>query len=146
MSTTLDVNILLYASDHSSRFHDRAASVLDDLAAGPDLLYVFWPVVMSYLRISTHPAVFDEPLPSREATENIELLLGRAHVRSPGEEEGFWKRYKSVADSAQVRGNLVSDAHLVALMRQNGVTHIWSHDRDFRRFEGVTVRDPFAPM
>jgi uncharacterized protein len=111
--------------------------------AGPDLLYVFWPVVTSYLRISTHPAVFDEPLPAREATENAELLLGRSHVLSPGEEEGFWMRYRSVTDTAQVRGNLVPDAHLVALMRQNGVKEIWSHDRDFRRFGGITVRDPF---
>lgn len=146
MSTTLDANMLLYASDRSSRFHERAVSVLDELVAGPDLVYVFWPVVMSYLRISTHPAIFDEPLRSREAAENVELLLSRAHVRSPGEEEGFWMRYKSVADPAQIRGNLVPDAHLVALMRQSGVTEIWSHDRDFRKFLEIVVRDPFDPI
>jgi hypothetical protein len=29
-------------------------------------------------------------------------------------------------------------------MRQNGVRTIWTHDRDFRRFAGLDVRDPFA--
>jgi len=43
-----------------------------------------------------------------------------------------------------VRGNLVSDAHLVALMRENGVDTLWSHDRDFRKFEGIRLRDPYA--
>jgi predicted nucleic acid-binding protein len=43
-----------------------------------------------------------------------------------------------------VRGNLVPDAHLVALMRQHGVSTIWSHDRDFLKFPGIKVQDPFA--
>jgi predicted nucleic acid-binding protein len=38
----------------------------------------------------------------------------------------------------------VPDAHLATLMRQYGATTIWSHDRDFRRFDRITVRDPFA--
>jgi hypothetical protein len=42
------------------------------------------------------------------------------------------------------RGNLVPDAHLVALMRQYGVSTIVSHDRDFRMFDGIRVHDPFA--
>jgi uncharacterized protein len=43
-----------------------------------------------------------------------------------------------------VRGNLVLDAHLVALMQENGISTLWSHDRDFRKFEGLRIRDPFA--
>ncbi len=142
MSATLDVNLLLYASDRSSPFNAKATSVLLDLAKGPDLLLIFWPVVMSYLRISTHPAIFDEPLSPQEATENVEQLLTLAHVRSPGEGEGFWEHYKSVA-GGRTRGNLVPDAQLVALMRQNSVREIWSHDRDFRKFDGIRVLDPF---
>jgi len=42
-----------------------------------------------------------------------------------------------------VRGNLVPDAHLVALLLQHGVTTLWTHDRDFRSFEGARARDPF---
>ena len=42
-----------------------------------------------------------------------------------------------------VRGNLVPDAHLAALLIQNGVTTVWTHDRDFQKFPGIRVRDPF---
>lgn len=27
-------------------------------------------------------------------------------------------------------------------MRQHGTATIWSHDRDLRKFNGITVRDP----
>jgi uncharacterized protein len=61
-----------------------------------------------------------------------------------GEADGFWSVFRQVADPLPVRGNLVTDAHLVALMRQHGVREIWTHDRDFRKFDGIVVRDPFA--
>jgi len=38
----------------------------------------------------------------------------------------------------------VPDAHLVSLMRENGVGTLWTHDLDFRKFEEIRVRDPFA--
>jgi len=28
-------------------------------------------------------------------------------------------------------------------MLENGVDQIWTHDRDYRKFRGITVRDPF---
>jgi toxin-antitoxin system PIN domain toxin len=144
MSATIDVNILLYASDESSSFHAKAAQLLDSLARGPDLLYLFWPVLIGYLRMSTHPAIFPRPLSVDMANGNVGQLLGLPHARAVGEGDDFWQVYGTVTAGAVVRGNLVSDAHLVALMRENGVGTLWSHDRDFRRFEAVRVRDPFA--
>jgi hypothetical protein len=143
MSVTVDANLLLYASDEASPFHDKARALLEVLAAGPGIVHLFWPTVMAYLRLSTHPSVFDRPLPPEEAAANVERLLRLSHVQSPGEQERFWDAYRGVADDADARGNLVSDAHLVALMVQNGVGKIWTHDRDYRRFAGIEVRDPF---
>jgi toxin-antitoxin system PIN domain toxin len=144
VSVAVDANVLLYASDATSRFHERAAETLRELAERPELVYVFWPVVMAYLRIATHPAIFERPLSPRDAMANVDRLLSRPHVRSPGEDEGFWSAYRSIGDSTVVRGNLVPDAHVVALMHRYGVATIVSHDSDFRRFERIRVRDPFS--
>jgi toxin-antitoxin system PIN domain toxin len=144
MSATIDINILLYASDESSSFHAKAAELLERLARGPDLLYLFWPVVMGYLRMSTHSAIFPRPLSVEIATGNVGQLLALPHTRTVGEGDDFWQVYGIVTSGAVVRGNLVSDAHLVALMVEHGVGTLWSHDRDFRKFERVRVRDPFA--
>ena len=71
-------------------------------------------------------------------------LLGQTHVRTLGEIDGFWPMYRRTTAGLVVRGNLVPDAHLAALLLQHGVTTLWTHDRDFRKFEGIRVRDPFA--
>lgn len=144
MSVTVDANVLLYASDEGSPRHAGAARLLTTLARGPDLVYVFWPVAMAYLRISTHPSVFGRPLDPATARTNLDGLLGRPHVRCPGECDGFWDLYQSTVDLDVVRGNLVTDAYIATLMRQHGVATIWTADRDFRRFPGITARDPYA--
>lgn len=144
MSATLDANVLLYAADSSSDVHEEAVAFLHKLAEGPDLLFLFWPVLMSFLRISTHPGVFHRPLTPSDARRNVESLLALPHVRTEAEAEGFWAVWTNATEGIVVRGNLVPDAHLVALMRQHGVRLAWSRDRDLRQFDGIDVRDPFA--
>ncbi len=145
MSFTVDANILLYASDTSSDVHDRAQRFLHERAAGPDLFYLFWPTIMSYLRIATHTRIFARPLDPEAAAENIEALLELPHVRTGSETERFWEVWRATTRGLVARGNIVPDAHLVALMREHGVGVIWSRDRDLRKFEGIRVADPFAP-
>ncbi len=143
MSHAIDANVLLYASDASSAFHEPALNFLRRCAEGPELLYVPWVVVMAYLRIATHPAIFGQPLSPAEAVGNVESLLQRPNVRTLGENDGFWEVYRQVTSRVLVRGNLVSDAHLAALLIQSGVTTLWTHDREFQKFQGIRVRDPF---
>ena len=143
MSYTLDANVLLYASDEASLLHRQAIDVIERIARGPGIVYIFWPTVMAYLRIATHAAIFARPLSAAEAGENVDQLLSRPHVHSPGEQDGFWTTYRGLAEDSVPTGNLVPDAHIVSLMRQNDVKTIWTHDRDFRRFTGIEVQDPF---
>jgi toxin-antitoxin system PIN domain toxin len=109
MSYTIDANVLLYASDESSPVHARARAFVQRLADGPEIAYLFWPTVMAYLRIATHPAVFARPMTAAEAIGNVEQLLARPHVRTTGEQERFWGRYREVSDDAVPAGNLVPD-------------------------------------
>lgn len=144
MSVTVDANVLLHSSDDASPRQAAARRLLDDLARGPGLVHLFWPVVMAYLRIATHPGVFERPLAPDVARANVSGLLSRPHVRTPAEGERFWQAYEETVAGDPVRGNLVPDAHIVALMREHGVGTIWTADRDFRRFPGITVEDPYA--
>jgi hypothetical protein len=63
-------------------------------------------------------------------------------VRAIGEEPGFWELYRATADPVNPRGNLVPDTHLAALLRQHGVATLYTRDRDFRRFDFLSVVDP----
>jgi len=144
VSFSCDVNVLLYASDTTSPVHVAARRFLDDAAKGGDLFCLGWPTVMSYLRMATHPRIFGAPLTPAEALANIEGLVGLPHVRMVAEEEGFLAVYREVTGAFPVRGNLVPDAHLVAVLKQHGVKTLFTHDADFRKFAFLDVRDPFA--
>ncbi|MGH8480173.1 MAG: type II toxin-antitoxin system VapC family toxin [Gammaproteobacteria bacterium] len=142
MSFALDVNLLLYASDTESPLHERARGFLESCMRGGELFCLGWPTVMGYLRIATHPSVFARPLVPAEAEANVEALLGLPHVRCLAEEDRFWEVYREVTARVPTRGNLVPDAHLATLLRQHGVKTLYTHDRDFHKFEFLDVRDP----
>ena len=142
MSYTVDANLLLYASDSSSPFHDRSSALLGQLAQGPEIVYLFWPILMAYLRIATHPSVFAAPLTPAEARRETSNGCSRCLMsRPPARMSGSGR--VPTRGRCLGAGEPVPDAYVVALMHENGVRTIWTHDRDFRRFDSVEVRDPF---
>lgn len=143
MSATVDTNILVYAADSGTDVGGAARDLIERLARGPELLFVFWPALMGFVRIATHPAIGANPLTPTEALASIASLLDRPHVRAPGEGPGFLRVYESTAPGI-TRGGQVPDAHIAALMRQHGVQTIYTRDRDFRRFDGIRVENPFG--
>jgi toxin-antitoxin system PIN domain toxin len=143
MSATVDTNVLVYAAGDESDVGVAAYELIERLARGPELFFLFWPALMGFLRIATHPGISANPLSPREALGSVRSLLDRPHVRTPGEGAGFLRVYESTVPEV-TRGGQVPDAHLAALMRQHGVRTIYTRDRDFRRFDGIAVEDPFA--
>ena len=86
MSFGIDVNILLYASDATSPLHAKAAEFLGRCAGGREVFYLTWPTLMGYLRMATHPAIFDRPLSPADAARNVEALLAAPSCRFLTEE------------------------------------------------------------
>ena len=144
MSFSLDVNILLYASDQASPHYLTASGFLAECAAGQEICYLAWPTLMSYLRMTTHPRIFSQPLSPLEALKNIHGLLSLPHVRTISEGAGFLDVYQEITRNMPVRGNLVPDAQLAALLRQHDIPTLYSADTDFRKFAWLTVRNPLT--
>ena len=103
MSFGIDVNILLYASDATSPLHAKAAEFLGRCAGGREVFYLTWPTLMGYLRMATHPAIFDRPLSPADAVRNVEALLAAPSCRVITEEDGFWDIYPATAAAAENR-------------------------------------------
>lgn len=144
MSCSLDVNMLLYASSQDCPEYPHARPFLDALLARADLLCLSWATLSGYLRLATNPAATTNPLTPERAAENVSALLDRPRTRVLVEEPGFWDSFRSLMNQHRARGKLVPDVHQAALLRQHGVKTLYTRDRDFRRFEFLDVRDPFA--
>jgi toxin-antitoxin system PIN domain toxin len=144
VSFSCDVNVLLYASNTTADVHTGAVRFLEKAATGGDLFCLGWLTVMSYVRMATHPRIFSAPLTPEAALSNVQALAGLPHVRLLSEEDGFLDVYRDVTGAFPVRGNLVPDAHLAALLKQHGVRTLYTRDPDFDKFAFLDVRNPFA--
>jgi toxin-antitoxin system PIN domain toxin len=145
VSYSIDVNLLLYGSDTSSHFHSRARAFLEACAGNDEPLYLCYPTLMGYVRMSTHPRIFTNPLTPGEAFANVETLATLPQVRLVSEREGFLDVYKEVTNEVVVRANLVPDAHLLSILMQHGVSTLYTANvDDFRKLGCSDPRNPLA--
>ena len=147
MSYSVDVNILVHASNETSPNHEAATRFMSGRTKDPDVFCLAWVTIMGYLRIATHPSIFPVPLRPDSALANITALLALPRVRVVTEGEdyrAFLDVYRTSSGIPGVRGNLVPDAHLAAILQANGVQRLYTADADFLRFNFIEVRNPFS--
>lgn len=140
----IDTNVLVYARRAETAHHSVARALLRELAEGRDAWAIPWPCVYEFVRVVTHPRVFKPPSPLADVLEGIESVLESPTLQLLGEGATHRSHMHRMLTDGRASGNLAHDAHIAALLMEHGVSEFLSADRDFRRFSGVRVRDPFA--
>ena len=138
----VDTNILVYARREETPFHKRAKAILENLALGDRPWALPWPCIYEFLRVVTHPRVFDPPSDPELVIEGLQSLFRSPSLVLLGEGPSHMGSMKQAILSSRSSGNLVHDAHIAALLLEHGVDELWTHDRDFGRFPGLRVRFP----
>ena len=139
----VDANILLYAVDTSSPFHESAARWLTDRLNGTTNVGLAWPSLTAFLRISTHPRASAAPLSPVDAWAHVQDWLAADPAWIPLPTQRHAEVLESLLTTYRLRGNLVPDADLAALAIEHGLT-ICSADTDFARFTEVRWVNPLA--
>jgi toxin-antitoxin system PIN domain toxin len=135
----IDTNILVYAHREELPLHREARARLIELAEGvePWALPVF--CIGEFLRVVTHPRLFDPPSTIRQGVQAIGNLLESPSCVILNPAEGFWPILAEIVKDANAKGNILYDAQIVAVSLEHGVREILSEDRDFHRFEGIKL-------
>lgn len=139
----VDANVLLYAVNGSSVHHRRARSWLDAALATDEAVGFAWIVLLAFLRLATHPAIFARPLTADEAIGVIRNWLGQPPAVIVEPTPRHVDLLAGLLLEAGTAGNLVNDAHLAALALEHGATLV-TFDADFGRFTGVRREAPGA--
>lgn len=139
----LDVNILIYAVNRDAPLHSRAKSWLEGTISGAETVGIPWTVLLAFLRLSTRPGPFRNPMPLVTAFDMIDAWMEQPSVGiiEPGPRHRTILR--GLLSALGTGGNLTSDAHLAALALEHQA-ELCSSDHDFLRFPGLRWRNPLA--
>ncbi|HLI10826.1 MAG TPA: TA system VapC family ribonuclease toxin [Alphaproteobacteria bacterium] len=140
----VDTNILVYAHREDSPFHAAAFARVMALAEGLTSWAIPWPCLHEFLAIVTHPRIYAPPTPLPRALDQVEAWLESPTLVLLAESAAHWPALRALLVSSRVSGAQVHDARIATLCRQHGVQALWSADRDFSRFSGLTVVNPLV--
>ena len=140
----VDTNILVYAHREDAQWHDIAYGRLAELAEGRTPWAIPWPCLHEFLAIVTHPRIYAPPTPADTAIDQVEALLESPSLTLLAESEGYWPDLRATLQEGRIVGPQVHDARVAALCHLHGVRELWTVDRDFGRFPGLTARNPLV--
>ena len=137
-----DANLLLYAYDASSPFHEKARAWWERCLSGSEPVGLTHPVLFAFVRIGTSARIFSHPMTLEEASRHVFSWLKKpaAQVLQP-DALHVQRVLELLAEAASAGGNLVTDAQIAALaLAHRAVVH--TADQDFRRFSSLNVFYP----
>jgi len=138
----VDTNVLVYALQPGVPQHVEALRRVEALATGRSPWAVPYPCVAQFLRVVTHRA-FRPVIPVAAVWYNLDALLASPSVQLLTPTRRHLPLLREVIDESGAVGDMVYDAQIVTLCLEYGVREILTADKDFRRFTGLKVTDPF---
>jgi toxin-antitoxin system PIN domain toxin len=140
----VDSNILVYAHRKDSPFHIDAARVITGLAEGRAPWAVPWTCIHEFLGVVTHPRIYVPATPLAVAIEQVQIWIESPNLQLLAENDEHWGELKAAMLAGKITGPLVHDARVAAICTAHGIRELWTADRDFSRFGGLTVRNPLV--
>ncbi|GAB3032609.1 type II toxin-antitoxin system VapC family toxin [Parafrigoribacterium mesophilum] len=139
----VDANVLLYAVDRSADHHAEARQWLDSAITDRETVLLPWVSLLAFVRLVTHPSIFERPLPVDLALDVVAGWLAAPAVVIPQPDDRHVQRLHELLHATGRGGNLVNDAHLAAMALQYQAAVV-TFDNDFGRFPGVAWQRPGA--
>jgi uncharacterized protein len=138
-----DVNLLLYAYEEASPFHDRARAWLESMLSGHDTVGLSWTVLLAFVRLSTRARLYESSLAPAKAFDIVESWLAQPVAVVVHPTERHLAILRGLLEPLGTAGNITTDAHLAALAIEHG-GEVCSADTDFARFRGLRWTNPLA--
>lgn len=139
----LDTNVLVYAADETSSFHQPSKTLRDKGLSGKISLCVFPQILSEFFAIITDTKRVSNPRNQQEAIAEVEKYVNAKQILKfyPGPDIieimlGLLKRY-------EIRKQEIFDLQLVATMLSNDITRIYTFNQNhFSRFEEIEALTP----
>lgn len=138
-----DINLLVYAHNVRAKHHQKALSWWNRCLQGNQSVVLPWVVILGFVRVVTHPNVFERPMLVEEALGRVEEWLTLPHIHLIHPTQDHFEIWSALLKQVRTAGNLTTDAHLAALAIGRGLI-LQTTDADFARFRGLKWNNPLA--
>lgn len=137
----MDVNVLVYAHRQDVKDH-RAYRDWLEAVINSGIAYGFSELVLSgFIRVVTHPKVFEKPSPLETAVGFAQQIRAAEHAICLAPGRNHWNLFLQCLESISAQGNDIPDAYHAALALEWDCDWVTT-DKGFRRFKGLRVRHP----
>ncbi|MDI9334768.1 MAG: PIN domain-containing protein [Cytophagales bacterium] len=140
----VDTNILIYAHQRQSTFYAPAFASMQTLAEGGKPWGIPAACLSEFLANVTHPQVLPHPSTFEQALAQVDAWLESptAHILHSGLQH--WKVLSDLTRRAKLQGGQFHDARIAAICIENGVSLLWTADRDFAKFKVLKTTNPLV--
>ena len=139
-----DTNILIYASDPTSRFNDKARKLLNDVLEGHVNACVSNQNLYEFYAIVTDPKRVAKPLGIKQASSLLQNYIEAENLPKIFPKETNLTHLVHLIKKYKISKQEVFDAVLVATMLDNFVKTLYTADEKlFRKFTNIKVVNPF---
>ena len=136
-----DVNILIYAHREDSPHHVKSLKWLEKLVNSDQAFAMSELVFSGFLRIVTHPKIFNPPSSLNDALFFVSQIRNQANCVIVSPQDRHWDIFTKLCEEANAKGNLIPDAYHAALAIETGSEWVTT-DQDFSRFPGLRWSTP----
>jgi toxin-antitoxin system PIN domain toxin len=140
----VDTNVLVYAADTASSFHEPSTQLRDRGFRGEVHLMVTPQVLMEFFAVITSPRRVTTPRSSEEARAEVEKYARADNIlKIYPDSTALERTIELLQRHPQVARQEIFDLFLVATMMANGITRIYTYNQQhFTRFAGIEVLTP----
>lgn len=139
----LDVNVWVYAHREDVPGHQQYKRFVETVLESDSAFALSTLVMSGFLRVVTHPRIFDPPTPLQTALLFTESILAHPDGVIVGPGRHHWRIFMELCDKVSARGNLIPDAYFAALAIESGNTWVTT-DRDYSRFPELDWKHPLT--
>jgi uncharacterized protein len=139
----VDLNVLIYAHNATAPEHDRMSEWAESAFSGKEKIGIDWAVVHGFLRLTTRGPVLATPFTIDEAVKIVNSWFDSPAVEPVVRGPRYWPIFQQLLVSGNIRGAMVSDAHIAAVALEHDAT-LYTTDRDFRLFPGLRIINPLG--
>jgi uncharacterized protein len=140
----VDTNILVYAHRAESVFFTQAYEYIKSLAEGNQAWGIPVSCLHEFLSVVTNPKIYRPASTHEQALEQVDIWLASPQVHVLHSSTQHWRVLSELTRKAKLQGGQFHDARIAAICLENGVSVLYSADRDFGRFKDLKTANPLV--